>query len=774
MRDRRTRLTHGMARLALGGAALVLFLSGAASGQALGPLFGIDEEVTPQAQRLQLLPDDFFSSFPTARAQNIAVEADNLVFDADANTITALGNVRLSFNGYLASADRAVYDRNSGDLVLEGNAVVRDPEQVVYTGERIQVTGDFKEAFVRALEMQTPDGALITADAAEYRNNVEAILKNGTYAPCGYCVDEEGRKIGWRIKAASIILNQQQETLYLELPQLEVLGVPVASLPFLWMPDPTNPRATGFRFPRFDYSQDYGARVAVPYFLPAGENTDLWLTPMLMSRQAFMLDGEITHRFGPGSTSVRAAGLYQIDRSPFTGETGDRDWRGAIQTSGMFVPAENWRAGWSYLAFSDPGFIPDYKLDGFDTLNDVYVQYLDAGTFFDARIQEFVALGNVTPALQDQQGRTLPLIRLDSVLELGEDMGQIGVKANLIGVNRLADHTASIGGVPYVYGYQGNKVHAMIEADWSKQFVVPGGLVLTPYLGARLDGASYDGTSALLPAASSLFGITPIAALDIRFPFIGIDGASSSYLFEPIAQLSYRGSSTTLPGITNDNAQSFIFEDSNLFSFNRFTGSDRQETGLRANVGGQFMANFADGSWLRLIGGQSYQLAGVNGFSIFDHGQTGNSSGLENVSSFIVAGVQASFAPGMDIGGKVEFDPATASVIRGAVAAQLDVFEFTLDADYYYLAAQPARGTTTPTHTVSARLGIPLADYWRLSTGVDWNVEAGNWSEASLGAGYDDGYVSYGATYTATQDISTSSIEHAFKLNFNLKGLGGI
>ena len=68
--------------------------------------------------------------------------------------------------------------------------------------------------------------------------------------------------------------------------------------------------------------------------------------------------------------------------------------------------------------------------------------------------------------------------------------------------------------------------------------------------------------------------------------------------FEPIAQIVYRGSSTVAPGITNDNALSFVFDDTNLFSYDRFTGSDRQETGLRANIGGRYMANFGDGTWL--------------------------------------------------------------------------------------------------------------------------------------------------------------------------------
>src|SRR5690606_18851599 len=147
---------------------------------------------------------------------------------------------------------------------------------------------------------------------------------------------------------------------------------------------------------------------------------------------------------------------------------------------------------------------------------------------------------------------------------------------------------------PYEFAYEEHKVHAAVEASWQNQYVLPGGLLATPYLGLRGDAAWYDGSSVLKPGEVSLLEATPIAAIDVRWPLIAVDGYDS-HLFEPIAQLVYRGSDTTLVGITNDDAQSFVFDDTNLFSYNRFSGSDRQEMGLRVNIGGRYLANFGDG-----------------------------------------------------------------------------------------------------------------------------------------------------------------------------------
>ena len=145
--------------------------------------------------------------------------------------------------------------------------------------------------------------------------------------------------------------------------------------------------------------------------------------------------------------------------------------------------------------------------------------------------------------------------------------------------------------MPYIFAYRETKYHGTAEASWQKQFITPGGFTVTPFAGIRVDGADYNGGSALLPGEVSLLTATPIAALDVRWPLIAFNNGNS-HLFEPIAQIVYRGSTETLPGITNDNAQSFVLDDTNIFSYNRFSGTDRQETGLRANVGGRYQGNF--------------------------------------------------------------------------------------------------------------------------------------------------------------------------------------
>ena len=87
------------------------------------------------------------------------------------------------------------------------------------------------------MTLTTPGGARITAHDVEYAQALATILNDASYSPCGLCVDAKGRRIGWKVKAARIIYERDKASVTLEQPSLELLGVPVAWLPWFWMPD---------------------------------------------------------------------------------------------------------------------------------------------------------------------------------------------------------------------------------------------------------------------------------------------------------------------------------------------------------------------------------------------------------------------------------------------------------------------------------------------------------------------------------------------------------
>ena len=363
-----------------------------------------------------LLPPGFFDMKVTPGQGAAAVEADTLSYNANTGVISASGAVLLSYQGFSIRADKIEFNQNTGQLLAVGGVIIKDPSGDVFEMDKVEVTGAMKEAFIDSLTITTSAGAIVTARSIEYKDALATILTEASYSPCGLCIDSKGRKIGWKVKAARMIYDRSKASVTLEGPSIEFLGVPVAWLPWFWVPDPTQPRAQGLRMPSIDYSAERGAELTVPYFVPVSPDVDLILSPTLMSRQGFLASGQLTWRIPQwsGVIEVKASGLRQLDKSAYAGLPGDRDWRGAIQTSGKFVPKEHWTVGWSYAAFSDNAYLSDYELtDAKSNTNEVYANYLTQPTWFDARIQRFNRIGNYGSDDDERQGMNLPKVEFE-------------------------------------------------------------------------------------------------------------------------------------------------------------------------------------------------------------------------------------------------------------------------------------------------------------------------------------------------------------------------
>ncbi|WDR05600.1 LPS assembly protein LptD [Devosia rhodophyticola] len=719
------------------------------------------------------MPQDLFNA-PISDDAPAAVDAQSLTFDAKTGIITAIGDVVFDYDRYRIKGQRLVFNRQTNDVKFIGTVTIIDPSGNVLETENFSMTGGMKRALISSFTITAYDGSRLTADSADYDAALQTLLTNAKYTPCGSCVDDKGRRIGWSVSARTITTNELDGSLYMEQPHLEVLGIPIAWLPFLWLPDTSDTILDDIETISVDYSEDYGTKVTVPYRAYSSRYTDVILTPTLLSQQGLLVGAEWRQRFDNGAIRIKASGLYQFGRSKFAGRIGDRDWRGAIQTSGEFRPVQDWTVGWSYTAFTDAAYFSDYALStDKSSINEVYAQNLTQDTFIDARLQQFNQLGEVTAAAQNRQGSNLPVVRFDNVTRLAQGMGQFELSGRLLGIQRSDEPpTRTINGVPYKFGYAGNKLHVALQAGWQNQYIGAGGFVATPYLGTRLDLAQYDGTGTFPGGATSLFSATPIAAMDVRFPMAASDG-STVQLIEPIAQLVYRGSDTTAVGITNDNAQSFVFDDTNLFSYNRFSGSDRQETGLRANIGGRYQANFTDGSYLELIAGQSFQLAGPNAFAMPDQAQTGLGSGMDISSSYAVIGAYGAMTAGIMGGGKVQIDTTTGGVSRAGLGVSYANANFSALLDYDFIAANAATGVLDDQHEIGTSLRLKIADYWSVAGSTYWDLRANSWLQVGGELQYDDGYLLLQATASRTGPTHTSPDETRITGSVKLKAPAG-
>ena len=111
-----------------------------------------------------------------------------------------------------------------------------------------------------------------------------------------------------------MIHDGNEKMIYFEDARLEFFGKPVVYMPYFSAPDPTVKRKSGFLFPVISSSSIYGFGVDIPYYWALAPDYDLTFTPRLMTKQGVLVRGEWRQRLIDGAYSIRASGIYQLDK----------------------------------------------------------------------------------------------------------------------------------------------------------------------------------------------------------------------------------------------------------------------------------------------------------------------------------------------------------------------------------------------------------------------------------------------------------------------------
>src|SRR4030095_11042722 len=131
----------------------------------------------------------------------IGFSADQLIYDDNAETVTASGEVRLNREGYHLRADRVIWDRISGEVRAEGNVRVDSPEGDVAYGDSLLLENSRRGGIVEILLLVLEDGGRLAAVEARREGGLTTLTR-AAYTPCAV-IDENGcpRNPIWQISA---------------------------------------------------------------------------------------------------------------------------------------------------------------------------------------------------------------------------------------------------------------------------------------------------------------------------------------------------------------------------------------------------------------------------------------------------------------------------------------------------------------------------------------------------------------------------------------------
>lgn len=723
----------------------------------------------------------------------LLLQADELVYDRDRQTVAAVGGVQVDYGGSRMVADRLVYNQLSRRLVAIGNVEIVQPDGTRVYADEFDVTDDFRDGFVNALRIVTPDETRFAAESAVRENGEITTFNNGVYTACAPCQENPGKPPIWQIKAQRIIWNGEEKTIRFERASFEFLGMPLAFLPVFTTADPTIKRKTGFLFPKFGHSSNLGFRASIPYFIALAPNYDLRVTGTGLTRQGFLGEAEFRHRLTNGMYTLKAAGIHQMSPSAFDTNTQDSNNvnRGMIASTGRFDLNPRWTFGWDVMLQSDKNFSNTYDIDGFSEYvhqNEVYLTGLHDRNYFDLRAMSFDVqekLPDGHPAARDErQPWVLPSFDYNTYAPTSIAGGELAFNINARGIFRDWEHQRGVFGDSNFAtpGLGGENSRITADTEWKRTIVAPGGLAITPILALQGDAtflstsmpSDYSATNDIagvsLTSEDTVTRWMATAGLEARWPVL-FTTANSSHVIEPIGQIFVRPDETDAGMLPNEDAQSFVFDTTNLFDRDKFSGYDRIEGGTRANVGIRYTGAIGDDYGLYGLFGQSYHIAGANSFANPDMTNVGADSGLETNMSDFVGMVGASYADTFSAAFRGRFDDANFDVRRAEAEFGYISHPVSATANYAYIEAQPTYGFITDRQEVGGSAAIRFAEFWSVSGKVTYDITNRRLAKNAIGFAYDDECFAFGLQWNQTRDISNEvSNTFGFRLSFRTLG----
>nr|WP_255720678.1 LPS assembly protein LptD [Acuticoccus kalidii] len=520
------------------------------------------------------------------------------------------------------------------------------------------------------------------------------------------------------------------------------------------------------------YSNLLGFGVRVPYFQTLGPSRDVTFAATPLSRQGVFGDVEYRQRTGSGSFRVRATGIYQLDPSAFDDSSGNRNFRGSVSTEGNFYINPDWQWGWESTATTDRRYLSDYKQSTGDNLTEpttIYLTGLGDRNYFDARVWAFRILqddynstqvlnapapfSGVGQQLQGKQAYVHPAIDYEGVVNRSVLSGELSYKFNLISLTH--QETDAFGAIvdnqriARFRGVEGTFTRASAEVNWRKRVFAPLGQVFTPFAGARGDLFALDNRDPNVTSLDDdvLGRAMPWVGLTYRWPWL-VSSKWGTQTIEPIAEIIARPNETHIGSLPNDDAQSVVFDDTNLFGTTRFSGYDRVEGGVRANIGVRYVLQTYSGAMLAATVGQSYHLAGRNSYAVPDIMDSTGNSGLSSDDSDLVGGLYFDTNGGLAITAKGRFDDETLDIQRAEVSAAARTGPLTSSAVYTFLAKQPDLGIIDDREEIQVAASLRALERVRIFGQLRYDLKDRDIIREGIGVAYDDDSLSVSVAYS--------------------------
>lgn len=533
------------------------------------------------------------------------LQADKISYDQNKDLITASGKVEIISGEQILRANKIVYDKAKDIVRAEGDVSVLQPNGDVMFADFAEVTSDMKQGFVNKVSVLFSDNSRMAAQVAQRYEGRYLVADRGVYSACDLCKTDPAKPPLWQLKAKRVTHDNVAKDVVYRDAWLEMGGVPIFFTPYFSHPDPTVKRRQGFLTPTAGYTKDLGLFTRIPYYFDIAPNTDATLSPSFSTEDKFQFAGQVRHRFNNGSmiwdgsfTHAKLINEFGVDE----GQT----WRGHLFGNSLFNLNHIWRAGTDVAIASDKSYLRRYNFSSEDVL-------LNRGYLEGFKGRHYAAVNSyyfqdTRPGKQQAEPVVAPELVISALGDPGKTLGgRWSLNGGMLVTTRDRETD---------FAFQGADTRRLsLGGGWERDFISTTGFITNLSGLTRIDGYWADNVrknGVKTPQSSNDFHDVAEqrqyaqASLLVRYPF-GRRGEHEQQIFEPIAVITAAprlSSNTELP---NEDSLDVEFDETNLFRPNRFTGTDRLESGNRAAYGIRHSIIGDNGVRVEFVGGQVYR-----------------------------------------------------------------------------------------------------------------------------------------------------------------------
>ena len=732
----------------------------------------------------------------------VYLEADELLQDDAAKTLTAVGEVEGRYQDRTIRADRVIYNTETGEIFAEGHVTIVDPTGASQFAEKVNLSNELQAGTATNFTLRTADGGLTRAALAQRNDDGSIDLFNAYYTACKTCAEDPDPT--WRIKAKQVSQRTEQRSVLYRDAVFEFLGVPVLYTPFLAHPDPSADRATGFLTPLAGFTGDKGVFARVPYFVAVDDSTNVTATTRVFSRVNPVLDVLFEKQFATGrlnwNSSLTYASVFDNDGNAFrdpevfldpgTAPTGRR-LRSHTFADGRFNPSDNWTYGFGVELASDPLYLERYDFDQFpDTrglfssdslrlINQAYVvgqgddyRVSVAAVGFQSQRAIINELDDGRFLFAEENNDILPRIapRIDAVKTFDIAGTRLDAFGNGVFLTRRD-------GVDYG--------RASVGLDWSDTHVVGPGVEVKGFAFGRLDTFDIDpnvelpdGTDAGLDQDRVFSRALGHVGVDVRYPFVR--PGKVDWIVEPRVQATHSvgdGRAEEFQAVDAFGEPISLFQDSLaidldpslLWEANKSTGFDFWQEGTRVDAGASVAARWDDNE-VRLFAGQSWADGFDDDFDV--------TSGLSGSSSDVVGSVEARFGTAVRTRTRLRYDDGDNVLRRIDSELFVNVENLQMNARYFRsegATPEQAFNPTAPTEEVSGSVLWKFADEWSTSYGAVFDMDESVLRRQDVGLIFNDDCTRVELLYTRDNVLNgVVGNQSGFAIRVSLATLGSV